>query len=115
MNLDLSWPLVVALVAGGLGGFFLLRRAIAQMCSVCGHGLSAHRIDGHICESLVGDWVPCGCERFTSAPTTRSRMDRLGEPMADIGDRAQPTPGTEVKPTRASLRDHRQGQIPRAS
>jgi hypothetical protein len=42
MNLELSW-LVVALLAGGLGSVFLLRRAISQMCSVCGHGLSAHR------------------------------------------------------------------------
>jgi hypothetical protein len=40
MNLELSWPLVVVLLASVLGGVFLLRRAISQMCSVCGHGPS---------------------------------------------------------------------------
>ena len=70
LKLELSWPLEVALLASGLGSVFLLRLAIAQMCSECGHGRSAHGVDGQICESLLGDWIVCGCERFTSASAT---------------------------------------------
>jgi hypothetical protein len=114
MNLELSWPLVVALLASGVGGVVLLRRAMTQMCSECGHSPSAHRRDGRICESLIGGWVPCGCERFTSA-STRSRRRRTAEPVADTPDRAEPTLGTAIRPTVPNHEGRRQGKIPKAS
>ena len=114
MNLELSWSLVVVLLASGLGGVVLLRRAMTQMCSECGHSPSAHRRDGRICESLIGEWVPCGCERFISA-STRSRRRRAAEPVADTPDRAEPTLGTAIGPTMPNREGRRQEKISRAS
>ena len=114
MNLELSWALVVALLASGSAGVVLIRRVTTQMCSECGHSLSAHRRDGRICESLIGDWVPCGCERFTSA-STRSRRRSPGESVADTAGRAGPGLAPEVRRTKVSHEPRRQGRIPKAS
>ena len=114
MDLELSWALVVALLASGSAGVVLLRRVTTQMCSECGHSPSAHRREGRICESLIGDWVPCGCDRFMSA-STRSRLRSPGESVADTAGRVGPRLGPEVRRTTVSHEPRRQGRIPKAS
>src|SRR6185503_6004635 len=114
MNVELSWPLVVALLASGFGSVVLLRRVTAQMCFECGHSPSAHRRDGRVCESLIGEWVPCGCEGFTSV-STRSRLHLTGTPVADTPGRAGPRFGTEIRRTAANHESRPQGRIPKAS
>src|ERR1044071_2034706 len=97
MNLELPWPLLVALLVSGLGSAFLFRRARGHMCAECGHGQRAHRGGERICEALIGDWVPCGCERFTSALMTGSRISTTVKALTDIGDSASPAPAPEEK------------------
>lgn len=92
MDLELSWLLLVALLASGLSGALLLRRARTHMCSECGHGQSGHRVDGHRCDALIGDLVSCGCERFTSSSVTGSRISKTG----NMRDSASPTPAPDV-------------------
>jgi hypothetical protein len=118
MNLELSWLLVVALLASGLGSVFLLRRAMTGMCSECGHRSYAHRIDEHICESLIGDWVTCGCERFTSASTTHPRITGSGarrRTSLTAPNRAEPALGSEVRPTVPSHEGQHPTNFPKAS
>jgi hypothetical protein len=84
MSPEPHWTVVVViLLVSAVSGALLLRRSIAQTCRACGHARSAHRVGGHICDGLIGDWAPCGCESFVPAASTHRPLTRGEPPRVD--------------------------------
>jgi hypothetical protein len=83
MSPEPHWTLVVViLLVSGVSSALLLRRSMARTCVACGHARSTHRVGGRICDGLIGDWAPCGCESFVPAasrprPVARSEPPRI--------------------------------------
>jgi hypothetical protein len=74
---------IVILLVSGVSSALLLRRSMARTCVECGHTRSTHRVGGHRCDGLIGDWATCGCEAFVPAASTRPPVVRREPPRAD--------------------------------
>jgi hypothetical protein len=84
MSPEPHWTLVVViLLVSGLSGALLVRWSIAQTCRACGHGRSTHRVGGHVCDGLIGDWATCDCESFVPPAAPRRPVARKNRPTAD--------------------------------